>query len=537
MGKSRKPEVTEQTSESAPWGPQIPHLTSIFGDAAGLYGQGPSQFYPGQTYADFNPWQTGALEGIANRAMNGNPILNQAQETAGGYLGNNPSLGGLGDYISQMMGGSNPFTLGGLSEFAGVGNMPGFSGGGGGGGGFGGGANAGLGTFGQLPHIPGIGQSGQLAGITPGQSLDDVMAMFKGGLTGLPQATIDALTQTAQGDNLMGNPFLDQTYNQASQQVTDRFNQEIAPNIAAQFSMAGRTGSGMNALAQGEAAGETSDALAQLSNSIYGGNYQRERDRQLGAANTLGGLSQNQQGLNLQALGMGSDFYNTQQGQDIQRRGLASQDELARLGLQSENYNQAGNRAVQNMASRRSASASRYGSRLGAETSRYLGQLTNDLGRRQLAGNMFTDLNNQFLGNQQHAAGLGAGIYNNQLGNQLGWGQLAQGLGQADYNDYEQLLRAGGILQGQDQRGIDEDVARHDFGQNADWNNLFRYLQAIQGNYGGTTDSTSTTSGGGGSPFSSMLGGLLSLGSMFIPGAGPAVAAAGASQMPRPGGF
>ena len=36
-----------------------------------------------------------------------------------------------------------------------------------------------------------------------------------------------------------------------------------------------------------EAAGELSDSLSDLSADIYGGNFQRERDRQLGAANTL----------------------------------------------------------------------------------------------------------------------------------------------------------------------------------------------------------------------------------------------------------
>lgn len=526
MGKSRKPQT--QTTTNEPWAPQQPHLQNIFGAAQNLYNQGPHQFFPGQTYADFNPWQTQALSGIASRAMQGNPLLGTAQDAAGRYLGSDPQMmPGLQGYLSGMFGSGGP-SLGDLSQFAGVGNP--FSGGfnpssgygamhtstGGGGGGSIMGNDTG-------PPIPGIGNSANLAGVGGTFRLQDMLNMFNNSVTGLPQDTVDALSATARGESLNGNPYLDATFNRAARNVTERFNQDVMPNIAAQFSMAGRTGSGMNALAQGEAAGEAADALSGLSNSIYGGNYQRERDRQLAAAGQLGGLSQAQQGLGLQALGMGTDAFNTNQAQDIQRRSLASQDELARLGLVSDNYNQAGNRAVQDRASRRSASASRYGalqsslaSRYGSDVQRYLGELNNDLGRRELAGNLFGTLSGQQSAERQNAANLGGRIYDSQLGNQFNWGQLAQSLAQGDYNDLDRLLQAGGIMQGQDQRGIDEAVNRWNFDQNAPNDALMRYLAAISGNYGGT--STTTTSGGGSG--SGLLGGLLTLGSMFIPGGG-----------------
>lgn len=163
---------------------------------------------------------------------------------------------------------------------------------------------------------------GGLNYLSGGPTLDHANQQFQGSLTGVPDATTNALQQTAQGNSLQGNPYLDQTFDQAASRITDTFNQQIAPGINATFSDAGRVGSDAHADVLTRNAGNVSDSLAQLSNQIYGGNYQQERDRQLQAAGQLGSLSQNQQGLGLQAAGQGANFFNQLQGNQLQAGGL-----------------------------------------------------------------------------------------------------------------------------------------------------------------------------------------------------------------------
>ena len=98
-----------------------------------------------------------------------------------------------------------------------------------------------------------------------------------------------ALTDSAQGNFLNANPYLDAMFGEASRNVTDRFNETIAPNINATFGKAGRTGSPAHELVTGRAAGDLSDSLAGMAANIYGGNYMQERQNQLGAARDLTG--------------------------------------------------------------------------------------------------------------------------------------------------------------------------------------------------------------------------------------------------------
>lgn len=71
--------------------------------------------------------------------------------------------------------------------------------------------------------------------------------------------------QTLSGGFLNSNPYLDQTYNQAANQVKS--------SMSSMFGGAGRFGSGAMANA-------TANSLGNLANNIYGTNYQNERTRQ-----------------------------------------------------------------------------------------------------------------------------------------------------------------------------------------------------------------------------------------------------------------
>lgn len=137
-----------------------------------------------------------------------------------------------------------------------------------------------------------------------------------GSSNAIPNAGFDLITDTLRGNYLSpeSNPYLQQTFNQAADLTRGRLDSEFA-------------GSGRNLGASFPA---RSQELQYLSNSIFGGNYQRERDRQL---NTLGqGLQYDPMNLYINRIagvipGAGGS---TQATQPVHRDVLGS---LAGLGL------------------------------------------------------------------------------------------------------------------------------------------------------------------------------------------------------------
>jgi hypothetical protein len=104
------------------------------------------------------------------------------------------------------------------------------------------------------------------------QAVDQTQNIMSGSFFGGPAQTY--LTATAEGENLYGTPYLDRTFNQAADKISDRVNQSAGLN--------GRVGSGAHQkLLQSQ--------LGNLANDLYGQNYQRERDRQFEAAGQLQG--------------------------------------------------------------------------------------------------------------------------------------------------------------------------------------------------------------------------------------------------------
>lgn len=95
-------------------------------------------------------------------------------------------------------------------------------------------------------------------------------------------AGVDQLKQTAQGSNLFGNPYLDQSLGYQMDDVQERIN--------SQFSGAGRLGSGMHQSVLAREMGRLGTESAQR-------NYDTERGYQVGAAGQLAGLGQGFAGL------------------------------------------------------------------------------------------------------------------------------------------------------------------------------------------------------------------------------------------------
>ena len=95
---------TTQTS-TAPWEAQQPSLKMGFQGAQELLGT-PREFFPGSTVVPFAPESTAAMGAQATRAMQGSPLLGQAQGYTSDVLGGqyldpagNPFLAGVSDSV------------------------------------------------------------------------------------------------------------------------------------------------------------------------------------------------------------------------------------------------------------------------------------------------------------------------------------------------------------------------------------------------------------------------------------------------------
>lgn len=109
--------------------------------------------------------------------------------------------------------------------------------------------------------------------------------------------SIGNLYDTASGGSLNGNPYLEQQYGAASRGLTDQFETEVLPALAAQFSGgAGAHGSPDHQYWAGKAAGDLTNTLGDMRATMYGQNYQAERDRQQQAQQYLIGTGQSAAG-------------------------------------------------------------------------------------------------------------------------------------------------------------------------------------------------------------------------------------------------
>lgn len=232
-----------QTSKTEPWSVQQPYLEKGFSEAGQIYDQGPSEYFPGQTYTDMSPFRQAGLQGTANIAQSGNPLVNNASN----YAAN--TLGGQGD---------NPYS--------------------------------------------------------------DIL-----------NSGVQGMQATAGGQFLNNNPFLDDVYNSAADKAVDEWSTTIMPGIAAQFGNSGGAGTTMHSELAGRAGGELSDSLAQLKSSIYGGNYQQERDRQTQAQSGLSNL-----GANLYGTGVNERLNLTSQAPGLREAQYGDASKLQDVGKSFE---------------------------------------------------------------------------------------------------------------------------------------------------------------------------------------------------------
>jgi len=469
------------TTKSEPWDGQKPYTLEGYQGAQDLYKKGPAQYYQGQTVAGFGPQSIEAQNQIWNRATSKPAYEANAQSTVanfaggqnidnastdklrylaqGGDFNDNPvfnNLGALGANGSNIAANANN-RIGDLTTNGG--NVAGYS----------------RGVIGDITQSGGGSNS---------QIRNDTRDL----ITGQAQAANPAFAQlqsTANGNYLNSNPYLDQMYGKAAKGMSRAFAEGTAPGIDSQASQAGRYGSGMHANIKDAAGQKFGQSLSDLATSIYGGNYATERQNQLGAANTLGSQYLQGQGLRASTAATSAD--------------QASRD--AALRLQA--------------------------------TGQISGDMSGDLGRRLAANQQITsaegqDVSNQLAANQQLSQGYQSAadrmmqaLNMDQQNTQYGRAQMLQAAGMApqlQQMDYTNLNNASAVGSANDnlrQQQINADMAKWDFNQNADWQNLSRYLAAING--GSPNASVSTqTNGTGMSGLASLFAGAGGLGQLAM---------------------
>ncbi len=517
-----------ETTRTEPWSGQQPFLRDIMGQAQTQYYQGMPSFYPGQMVAPFSPQTQLGMDLLTQRALGGDPTQtafgNMLQQQMGQQnidpmaiaQGGFGAMGGLGagqDLLAaagqagpsfgeagQMTGVGGDLGLPGAAQFAGGVTSPYTSALMG---------STGYGGLGEASQFFGQGDAAlpaasQYAQQMLGQGPMDLGTAMAAGQGALPGQALGQLGQTAGGAFLGSNPYLDQVYESAAGGVTERFEEDVLPAIAAQFGAAGRTGSGAQALTTGRAAGDVAEQLRGLAGDIYAPAYEAERGRQVQAAGQLGqlGLGGGQLGADIYGTGGQLGLGAGQLAQGLGGLGLSGQQAAADLYL--------GERGLGQQAMGEAGRLGLGGGQLAADLYGR-GQQT-ELGRLGLASDLYGGGLDRMLsaGGQLGQLGLGGmealgGLYGDIGQQQFRAGSLAPGFREMQYGDIDQLMRIGALTEDQGQRLIDAERQRFDFYQNRPMQQLQNYANLVYGLPGGY--GTATQSGGGGSRLQGALGG------------------------------
>lgn len=437
-----------------------PYLSEALGGAQAQYQAGAPKYYEGSTVP------TDTLNRISNYGLTSQ--ANRAGQMAGSnYAMSQFAGGGLGDWgtVDQMrnLGAGNSYINDpATSRLADMSiNGSGL------------GASA-AGRVGDLASTGGnvaaysrgaIGDITQAGAGSNSQIRNDIYDLITGQAQGLNPSMIP-LMDTAGGGYLNANPYLDQAFSKAADNVTRQYQTGTAPAIDSAFSRSSgalRSGAAMNARDQAqENYGKT---LSGLATDIYGANYAQERQNQLSAANSLG--SQYLQGLGLRANTAASSA--DQANRDAQLR-------LAATGQVSGDMS--GDLARRLQANQYITGAEGQDAANKLSANQLLSSTYNAGADRQLSS--LNSANNAY--NASRAQQLQA------LGMQPGYLQQQQ---QMDYNDLNAAL-------GAQQQGINADIARWDYNQNAPRNNVNWYMNAINGVPSGQTSSITQQGGMGG---------------------------------------
>ena len=473
MGSDSGSQTVTQRTDTTPWEPQQDFLKYGFQQAQDVYQSGVPQYFQDSTVIGYSPQTEWALRGIEDQALGGSPLYGTAQNTLQGVMGsqmpNQSWLSGAMNYSNPAMGQanqniadanqSNP-ALGMVSNVYNQSNpyaqqMSNFLGG---------------------MSNPYIGALGGMAGAS-----NPALQAAAGMSGGYSNPAMDYLNQSARGDYLNANPYMDEAYNNAARLATEQFNNQIAPGIDSTFSRYGRLGSNAYSEARNTAEDTIGRNLSEMAGNMSYQNYATERQNQLAAQNALGSLAGQQYRDQLSGVGM----FGNMAAQDLARRaGALSQAgamQQGQQGMQLSGLSQLGQMGAQDLA-RQLQAAGQYG---GLSAQDFQNQLsaTGQLG--QLAGQ------NQALG--LSAAQQYQSAYDQMLQRQLQGTAMAPTIADAQYGDWTRLAQVGAAREAKEGEYLADQINRWNFEQAAPWDRVGNYMGLVGGGYGSSSTGATTS--------------------------------------------
>ena len=434
-----------------------PHVENVLNEGKRLYEEGAPQYYEGQTYLDPNQATSDAMgQGMdMARRQQGSGYLANAQNTVNNHQTSvNPALAQY-----QAMGGQNYKT----------------------------GSNDAIGGFRGLQgnkittgSNDAIGGFKDLQGNTITSGTNEAMAGMRDLQGGNVNGALAGTEATARGDYLQNNPNFDAVMESAGNKATDIYN-KATQGTASNASMAGRYGSNAHARMQGENAGQLASSLADTAGKYSYENFARERGAQENAIGRLGDISNNNFNQQMQATQGLGNLADNQLGRDMNAQQNTFGNQLsATQGLSGANQEQLG-REMNAQQNNFSNSLSATQGLSGANESQF---------NRQDNANQ-----NNFNNNLQATQGLG-NLSEQQANRQLSASGMAPSMANAQYQDIDRLAGYGQQQEGYDQTKLNADIARWDYGQNANMQHLNNFANIVNGVPMGSKSTTSNSGGG-----------------------------------------
>ena len=432
-----------------------PYVENVVKEAKGLYEGGAPEYYEGQTYLDPNKATSDAMSLGTKLARGGNPYLSGAQETVGNLQSSqNPALAQY-----QAMGGQNYRT----------------------------GNNDAIGSYRGLQgnnittgNNDAIGGFKDLQGNSITSGTNEALAGMRGLQGGNVNGALAGTQATARGDYLQNNPNFNAVMDSAGKKATEVYN-NATQNTASGVSQAGRYGSNAHARLQAGNAGKLADSLANTAGQYAYQNYGAERANQENAIGRLGDISNNKFNQQMQATQNLGSLAESQLGRDMNAQQNTFGNQLsATQGLSGANQEQLGREM--------NAQQNNFSNSLSA-TQGLSSANESQFGRQDNANQ------NNFNNNLAATQGLGS-LSEQQANRQMSAASMAPGMANAQYQDIDRLAGYGQMQEGYDQTALNADIARWDYGQNANMQHLQNYANIVNGVPMGSKSTTSNSGGG-----------------------------------------
>jgi len=285
-----------ETVPTGPFGPQIPFIMSLFNEAANIFAQGPPQFPDFPTVAQPGADLTGSQGNIADIVGGNAPAAQTASDAALGA-----ALGAGQNPVSGVANPLSPDLTQGLLQLLQSGQNPLAAQGGA-----------------TLPGATGAinAATGGAQGAPPGFN--------PAGAPTLDPANID-INQILQA-NLGGsglNPFIGETVDAATRGLVNNFQRNVLPAISDAAGGAGQPGGSREGIAQGIAAGDLQQNVADVTSQLFAQGFDRNIGVQQNALSQIGGAQGMQGQFELGAGGLNEQIRNAILGQGLQGAGLA----------------------------------------------------------------------------------------------------------------------------------------------------------------------------------------------------------------------